>query len=366
MAFDVAIVGAGIVGCSLAWRLARGGASVVLLERGEVGTEASWAAGGQFVAAAAPATSQPLLDHWLAAQRLYPTFAAELREETGAQFELKIGGRLSLAQDEAQRAALQTSLAAQRAGGVAAEWWEPDRVHAAEPALPETLGALHFPDHGFVDNRAMVPAIAQAAALRGAVVRTWTPVARIVVEGGQAQGVETIAGERIAAGAVVNAAGAWAGQVGGARAVPVGPSKGQMAAIELRPMPLSRIVSFPGITLVPRADGRLLLAATKESVGFDRRSTLWAVEHLLANARRALPALGDATFLGAWTGLRPRADDEVPVVGPAADVERLLYATGHFSMGILSAPATAEALTSLILEGQASLPIEAFSPGRFA
>ena len=374
MAFDVAVVGAGIVGCSVAWRLQREGASVVVVERGEVGAEASWAGGGQLVPEAArEGAPGPLLDHWLAALRMYPEYVAAVREESGAQLELKQGGRLRIASDEGEVAALRAHFEAQKPNGVRAEWWEADQVRAAEPALaepgaeqPPVLAAIHFPDHGFVENRRLVPALAQTIARRGGVVRTHAPVARLVAEGSRARGVELLGGERIAAGAVVNAAGAWASQVVPATTVPVGPSKGQMAALEVRPMPLERIVSFAGVTFVPRADGRMLLAATKENdVGYDKRPTLWAMEHLLAGAMRHLPQLRQATLAETWAGLRPRAEDDLPVVG-RDDLEGLYWATGHYSMGILSAPATAEALAGLVLRGRSPLPIDAFSPKRFA
>ncbi len=364
MAFDVAIVGGGIIGCALAWRLAREGASVALLERGEVGQEASWAAGGQLVPAAEPGRPRQLVDHWVASARMYPRFVEELREETGAQLELRFCGRLSVATDESSLDQLRQHYARQGPAGVRVEWWSAAQVRAAEPALPEVLGGIHWVDDGFVENRRVVPALARAAAKRGAQLRTWTPVARVLVERDRAHGVELVGGERVAAGAVVNAAGAWAGQVGGATPVPVGPSKGQMAALEPSSMPVGRIVGFPGVTVVPRADGRLLLAATKESVGYDKRTTLWAVEHLLRHTLSHLPGLRDSTFVEAWTGLRPRAEDEVPLVGESV-VAGLYYATGHYSMGITSAPATAEALTGLLLRGRSPLPIDAFSPRRF-
>jgi glycine oxidase len=310
-------------------------------------------------------TPGPLLDHWLAALKMYPDFVARLRDETGAQFEMRMCGQLVVATEEGHVPPLRATYERQGPAGVGAEWWTPEQVAAAEPVLPPTFGGLWYPEHGFVENRRMVPALAQAAARRGVVVRTQAPVARVVVDGARVGGVELASGERIAAAAVVNAAGAWSGQLGGAGGLPVGPSKGQMAALELRPMPLDRIVSFAGVTVVPRADGRLLLAATKEDdVGFDKRTTAWAVHHLVGNALRYLPRLRDASLVETWAGLRPRAADEQAVVG-AGEPDGLYWATGHYGMGILSAPATAEALAGLLLHGESPLPIGAFAPNRF-
>src|SRR5439155_18272839 len=136
-------------------------------------------------------------------------------------------------------------------------------------------------------------------------------------------------GERIAAGAVVNAAGAWAGLVDRRHAVPVVPAKGQMLALEVASPPSRRILSFPDVTIFPRADGRLFVAATREMVGYDRRVTAWAVHRLLNAAIGRVPALADATLLDAWTGLRPWVEaDALPIVGASATAG-LYYATGH-------------------------------------
>jgi glycine oxidase len=364
LAFDVAIVGGGIIGCSLAWHLAGRGASVVLLERGEIGTEASWAAGGQFVANANEATSPAMLAFCLASQRLYPAFLDRLREETGAAIECRITGRLQTATTDAEHKWLRNLFTRQAPAGVVAEWWDADRVRQAEPSLHGVIAAIHFPEHGYVDNRVMVPAIAEAAARRGALVRTHAPVRSVRRRGDRVDGVELLSGESIAANAVVNASGAWAGLLGEAGGLPIEPSKGEMVAVEMRPPPIARIISFVGITLVPRANGRVFLAATKESVGFDRRSTLGNVHRLMNAAVTRLPALAGARFVEAWAGLRPRATDELPVVGPG-DAAGLFHATGHFSMGILCAPATALALGELILTGASPLPIDAFAPSRF-
>ena len=361
---DVVVIGGGIMGCALAWRLAREGARVRLLERGRIGEEASWAAGGQLVPLASPTLPRPLLDHHVAGLRRYGDFVAALREDCGMPFEYRISGRLIVASSDEELAALGAVEALQGPAGVRAELWSAERLATEEPAV-SGLGALHLPEHGYVDNRRMVPALALAAARRGATVEQSRLVSGLLTERGRVVGVE-VGGERIEAGAVVNAAGCWAGLVDRRYPVPVVPSKGQMLALDVPAPPSQRIISFPEVTIVPRLDGRLLLAATREQVGYDKRVTAWAVHRLLGGAIARFPELANATLLETWTGLRPLVwADERPLIG-AAETAGLYYATGHMGMGITSAPATAEALSGLILRGRSPLPIEAFAPSRFA
>jgi glycine oxidase len=363
---DVVVIGGGIMGCALAWRLAREGATVRVLERGQVGGEASWAAGGQLVPLASPTLPRPLLDHHVAGLRLYPDFVAALREDAELPFEYRISERLVVASTPAELEALRSIQPRQAPAGIRAELWSAERVAAEEPALAGALGALHLPDHGYVDNRRMVPALAMAVARRGGSVESGRLVTGLLSAGGRVVGVEVGGREPVPAGAVVNAAGCWAGMVDRARPMPVGPSKGQMAALDVPSPPSWRILSFPDVTLVPRRDGRLLLASTRELVGYDKRVTAWAVDKLVGGAVARFPQLADATLLETWAGLRPHVTvDELPLIG-AAETPGLYYLTGHAGMGITSAPAAAEALAGLILHGRSPLPIEPFAPTRLA
>jgi glycine oxidase len=369
--WDVVVVGGGIMGCAIAWRLAAGGARVALFERQEPGQEASWAAGGALIPDAGHGAPAPLLDFWLASLRMYPSFMEALREETGVPVEFRVPGHLVLAPDETSFEALRRQHDRETAAGVRSELWTEARVREAEPAVaPGFVGALCFPDHGIVDNRRLVAALALAAARRGVTVHSGRPVTGLLVEGGRVTGAD-VCGERHPAGAVVNAAGSWAGLLAAAGgqpalpALPVAPAKGQILALEARPPVCERILSSDLGSLAPRRDGRHIFGATVEEAGYDRRVTAAAVARLLSGAVAMCPALAGATLLETWTGLRPVTPDRLPIVG-AGPLDGLFVATGHFTMGILSAPATAEAIAGLILSGRSPLPVEAFSPHRFA
>lgn len=366
-ASDVVIVGGGIIGCSLAWRLAGSGARVTLLERGQPGREASWAAAGLLEPAAGGyggVGGDPLLEHWLEGLRRYGDYVAAIKEDTGMAFEYRVTGRLLLAFCADDLPALRETRRRQDEAGIATTFWEAERVRAEEPNVPPGVaGALYFPDHGLVDNRGLMAALPVAARRRGVDLRAGAAVTGLVTEGDRVVGVEA-GGERVAAGAVVIAAGSWSGPIG-PRPVPVVPNKGQIIAFS-SPTPLFRhILSMPGGGLSPRGDGRIIFGATSDDAGFDKRVTASGVARLLAGALRLCPAVADLSIHETWAGLRPIVPPErVPVLGAAA-TPGLYYATGHAGMGILSAPATAEALAGLILDGRSPLPIDAFSPLRF-
>jgi glycine oxidase len=363
-ASDYLIVGGGVIGCSLARRLAMAGARVTLLERGRPGAEASWAAAGILEPTAGSYGGLPLLAHWLAGLHRYRDFVAAIQDDSGLAIEYRITGRLRLTFDESELPVLQETRRAQLEAGIPCELWSAERVREEEPNVaPGVAGALYFPDHGLVDNRALMAALPVAASRRGAALRSDAAVTDLLMEGERVVGVR-VGSERLPAGAVVIAAGCWSGQLG-LRPAPVAPSKGQMVALADGAALCRHIVSVPGGSLAPRGDGRLTYGATKEDVGFDKRVTAGAVARLLAGAIRICPAVADLAVQQTWAGLRPVVQaDQLPVLGAAAP--GLFYATGHYSMGILSAPATAEAMSGLLLEGRSPLPIETFSPLRFA
>jgi glycine oxidase len=362
---DVIVIGAGVIGGAIAWRLACAGARVRLVERDRPGAEASSAAGGALIPSASPDTPAPLLQHWRASLRLYPAFVADLQATTGMAIEFRTPGRLVVALSEADLATLRAMHQQQADAGIPAEWWSADQIRAAEPTVSAAaLGGLFFAEHSLVDNRRLVECLAMAVVRRGGTLQTGRPVTGLLTAGERVVGVD-LGGEHLAAGAVVNAAGSWAGLVDWRFPVPVAPAQGQILALETRPPLSERLVNSLEVGLVPRRDGRLIVGATIADVGYDKRVTAGAIQTLLSRAIRLYPNLVDAPIVETWAGLRPVVPaDRLPLIGPDARAG-LYHATGHFTMGILSAPATAEAVAGLILDGQSPLPVAAFAPTRF-
>jgi glycine oxidase len=362
---EVVVVGAGLIGSAIAWRLAQGGRRVRLLDRGEPGAESSSAAAGLLMPEAGREAKAHLLGLWLASLAQYPDFVAEIRETTGAVFEHRVCGQLVVALDDAQEAALRRRAAAQEAAGIPYEWLSGEEARQREPALtPLVRAALYFGQHGLVDNARLAAAVAQAAQMAGVEVRPYEPVLAIETSGGRVTGVRTPAGH-LAADVVVNAAGSWSGQLVPHAAGWVRPARGEIIALQARPRPFQSVISGPGGSVSARADGRIVVGATIADVGFNRLLTAAGVAAMLTAATALVPALGSARFLEAWTGLRPHSPDDQPLLG-ADHLAGLYWATGHYKTGIMAAPATAEAVADLI-EGRAPrFPVDDLSPRRFA
>lgn len=363
---DVIVVGGGIIGCTVAWRLAQRGAKVTLVEREQPGAQASSAAAGLLQPEAGRYGGGPLLAHWLDGLRRYPELVGDLREETGMPLEFRITGRLYVALGEAEVPALEERYELQQEAGIACEWWPGEKARQAEPALAEaTSAAIYYPEHGLVDNRALVQCAAMAAARRGVEIATGRPVTGLLVDGDRARGVD-VGGERLEADSVVIAAGSWSGLLDPRLTVPVRPAKGEILALEARPPVCTMILSSADGSVSSRASGRTVVGATVADEGYDKRVTAWGVQSMLHAAVRLCPSLAHAPILETWAGLRPVVPaDHLPIVGETA-LRGAYVATGHYTMGILSAPVTADAIAGLILDGRSPVAIDAFSPKRFA
>ncbi|HLZ07903.1 MAG TPA: FAD-dependent oxidoreductase [Chloroflexota bacterium] len=385
---DVVVVGAGLIGSAIALRLAQQGRSVVLLDRGEPGRESSSAAAGLLQPDAGREANPQTLGLWLRSLAQYSQFVDEIRQLTGAALEYRRCGRLVAALDEEQEAALRIRAAHQVAAGIAYEWLAAEDVKRCEPAAnPGIWAAIYYPQHGLVDNQTLSRSVPTAAALAGAQVRPFEPALSISYSSARVDGVVTPLG-KIAADVVVLAAGCWSSLLApngapstsdatptprlfeyqapasGGWLAPVRPAKGELVILRLATKPIERVITIPGASISARSDGRIVVGATILDHGFNKELTAAGVAELIAAARSAVPSLDRARYVEGWAGLRPRTPDDQPIVG-ADRIAGLYWATGHFSMGILSAPATAEVVTALI-EGRAPpIPVDSLSPERF-
>jgi glycine oxidase len=363
----VVVVGGGVIGCAVARRAALGGLRVVVVERARPGAEASSAAAGMLSPLAEASGPGPFLDLLLRARAEFPAFAARLHDETGTDVAYSGAGTLYLALREDDEAELRERLHWQSAAGLSVDELTAEEARRLEPAIsPEVRWALRFPGDHQVDPRRLSLALWSAAAHAGATFRLGAEAVSVVRERDRVTGVELAGGERIAAGAVVVAGGSWAGRLGGLpRALPVEPVMGQLLALETVPPTFRHVVDSPRCYLVPRADGRLIVGATAEHVGYRKQVTPAGVMRLLSGALEVAPALADAPLAETWAGLRPGTPDGLPVLGADPEIPNLLYATGHYRNGILLAPITGEIVGGMLLAEEPAMDLAPFSIARF-
>ena len=364
---DVIVVGGGLIGCAVALRLAQAGAEVLVLERGEPGQEASWAAGGILGAQMEAHGAGPMLDLCLASRQLYPALADELRSLTGIDVRYRPCGVLEVAFDEVDEQALLKTHAWQQAAGLRVTLVLAQQLAQRKGLSPARLG-LWLPDDGQVDNQLLASALHLAATRAGARFRPGAPVRRLLAGAGlepRCTGVELFDGAAYAK-TVVLCAGAWSSAIEGVP-LPSGavvPVRGQMVSLQPAGPTFPEIVGGGGIYTVPRLDGRLLVGATVERVGFHKSVTASGLSWLLQRAQALSPPLADARVLEQWSGLRPGSADGLPILGQSA-LDGLLFATGHYRNGVLLAPITATLITELVQGKKSQIDLRPFWAERF-
>ena len=388
--WDVIIVGGGIIGLSLAIELRKHGAAVLVVERGEPGREASHAAGGMLVDCSVE-TAEPLQPLAVASAKMYPEFVRELEVESGMKVDLRDQGTiLFLSKEHLGNPALTSPQLRPAAISLAElEQLEPalnfgkktEADRKALQAFREECGnqhsieeieaffrsipgrALHLKERS-VDPRALTAAAFKTAKNRGVDFSSGDPVASVHVSEGHTTGITT-SKTSFAASKVVNCAGAWAGEIA-PLPFPARPIKGQMLCLVMPSRELLKhVIRSPEVYLIPRSDGRLLVGATVEEAGFDKRTDPDTMQRFHRAALALVPKLAGAKILEDWAGLRPGTPDGLPILG-ATEIPGYYVATGHFRDGILLAPITAQ-LVAAVIEGRApGYDLSAFSPSRFS
>lgn len=366
----VAIVGGGVMGLSIGWRLAVAGCSVDVFEREQAGRAASWAAAGMLAAGVELEPGEELL-YGLnrRSQELWPEFTAELQAAAGMGIGYRDEGTIVAALTRDDQEQIRFSYEMQREAGLDVTWLNGRDVREREPYLrPGVVGGLYSPGDHQVDNRRLVEALRAAFCKAGGRLHEETPVEAIDVERGRVRGVFAASGQ-IPADFVVLAAGPWSREIDGlpdAVRPPVRPIKGQMLSLQMDPRePLVRHVLWaPKIYLVPREDGRLIIGGTVEERGFDTRLTAGGMLSVLEAAWRAVPAIEELPIDETWVGFRPGSRDDAPILGPC-EVDGLVFATGHHRNGILLTPVTADVVSRYIIGGRADEAFATFGIDRF-
>lgn len=364
---EIIVVGAGIVGCAIAYEFARRGASVHIVERRTPGMGATRAAAGILAPYVEGRSSSEYLHLLVRGLSLFDDFIAGVQADSGIAIPYRRTGTVQVGVSDAGIRELRDTAGRLDSQGVVHSLVDAQTVRTQEPHLShDVLGALIVPSHGFVAAGELMRALGNAARRHGAQVTEATCVRRIAPDGPDLI-VETDHG-RLSGSAVVLAAGSWSGQIAitGLRArLPVRPIRGQLLRLAWKGPAFHRVIWSDRCYVVPWDDGTLLVGATMEDAGFDEGTTVAGVRDLLEAACEIIPGAWRAAFLDARAGLRPATTDLLPIIGASRVIPNLIYATGHYRNGILLAPLTATLVADAVLDNRIDPALAALSPQRF-
>jgi len=365
----VIIVGGGTIGLGIGFELARGGASVTLFDQGRAGRGSSWRAAGM-LAPDAEIEFEELDLYGLNRESLrrWPDFARRVERAAGRDVDYREEGTLLVADDRDSAEKLRRRYEFQEEQGLDVEWLTGPQAREIEPFLgPGLSAAVSSPSDHQVDNRLLVEALRVAFTAEGGDLREKTPVEAVDPDS-ERPAVRTNDGNRVEADQIVVAAGAWSRELDGLdldAQPPIRPVKGQIIQLQRkRPFDLQHVVRGPDAYLAPKSNGRVVVGATSEEMGFDTTVTAGALYDLLEGAWEIVPGIRDLPVDETWAGLRPASRDHAPILGQTTE-PGIIMATGHYRHGILLTPVTAEEIARLIQTGETSDWIEPFSPRRF-
>ena len=361
------MVGAGVIGCAIAFELARRDVSVQLVDERAAGQGATQASAGILAPYIEAAHSEQLFELTARGLTLFDEFTSRLAADNGTSVLYRRTGTLQVATDEQALLQLRNQAARLDAQGIVVGLLDGKAVRAEEPYVTEdALGGLVIPAHGFVAAGELTRALAAAARRHGAQVVEGRRVRRVLPAKNDAI-VETDRGS-LSAAVVVLAAGSWSPHVevrGVTASLPVHPVRGQLLRLAWRGPAVRRVTWSDRCYLVPWDDGTLLVGATVEDAGFDERTTVAGVRDLLDAAAELMPHAWTCGFVDARAGLRPATPDEMPIVGRSSVHANVVYATGHYRNGILLAPLTAQLVADLLVDDHADPLLSSLAPGRF-
>lgn len=365
--YDVAIIGGGACGATTAFFLRREGLSIAVIDKGPAGLEASWASAGMIGPERCPQRDPWFLESSTLSRRQYDELVPQLQEITGRAISYGGDGHLVIARREDEAAVLRDLVEVQCQGDVEAHLLDGTAARQREPALPEDVIAAAWSAQGrALDARSYTAAIIAAGRAAGVIYHEGAPVTGLLWQGGRVTGVRC--GEvDVYADLVINAAGAWAGGIDPRLTHPVYPFHGQVMAVAMPMCGLRHNIARAGGSgyCTPRFDGRVIVGATHDQWGFQKKLTPEGLGYLGGIVQRVLPALAEQPVLDTWSGFRPGSHDGLPTLGadPRAN-GGYLWATGHSTAGMMQMPATALVLTDLVMQRPPRITIDALSVSR--
>jgi glycine oxidase len=365
--YDAIVIGAGAIGCTTAYYLREEGLSVCLLDKGPAGREASWASAGMIQPSGSSKSESWPARATLLSRKLYDELEPRLFEETGKRIGYGGDGGLVVAFEEADVAQLETIVRERAGDDFPAQLLNREDARTREPGLPDQVAAAALlPAHRFLDPRTFTAVIAEAARKKGVMVREDTPASGLIWSGKKVVGVVSGA-EKIAGGVVINASGAWAGRVDEQLPMRIRPVHGQILSLQGPKGGLRHNIQKRGTGgyITPRTDGRVLVGATNDDFGYEKKVTPEGLRRLSGLVHDVMPHLAQHRVLDSWSGLRPGSPDGLPAVGPDPRAEAgYLWAAGHGGNGMMQNPATAKVVTDLVMNRAPRIPVESVRPAR--
>lgn len=365
--YDVAIIGGGIIGGSIAFQLAKRNVRVVVLEKDRIASQASSAAAGMLGAQSEFSSENPLIPMALKSRKMFPVLGEELKQITGIDIGLIQKGMLKVAVTDEEQEALQQHYEFWREMGQPVQWLSNHEVVAFEPNVSAALqGAMYIRNDGQVSAPHLSLAFAKASIVYGAEWREFTEVVDVKKEENSYQ-LRTNHGT-IGANAVVVAAGAWSAlfleKTG--LSLSMHPVKGECLLVKVeKPIIQTTVFAKNGCYIVPKKGNRLLIGATSTPHTFDKKVTVQGIMSLLERAQQLLPTIRTAEWERAWAGIRPQTGDGLPYIGEHPHYKNMWIATGHYRNGILLSPITGALMADLIEgKGSGEIDLAPFSPAR--
>ena len=369
----ILIIGGGIIGLSIAWRLIGIGKKVIIIDKKNLGKEASWAAAGMLSGRLdLKPCEKKLLPIFEKSHLAWPKFAEELENKSGKSIGYKKEGTLRVACDLHEEKKLKNNYDFLKNNKVNITWLSGDKIRDKEPYVSNNvLSGFFSPDDHHVNNRYILDALITILKKNknNCIFKENTEVEKIITNKNQVIGVKTN-NEIIKTKEIIVCSGAWTSKIKNIeiKEVPIRPVKGQMVCLKI-PKNISllkHILWRENVYLVPRNNSDLIIGATEEEMGYDKSLTVGGIYNLLKIAREVLPAIEDLSIVESWSGLRPTSRDDAPIIGPSKKLKGLIYATGHHKNGILLAPLTSSVIKNYYLNGKIGNNFNNFKPGRFA
>ncbi len=365
---DVVVVGGGVIGCAIAYHLRQAGIDVAILDQGDIGTEASSAAAGLLAPLGSLSGPGPFADLLLTSFALFPALVPELEDASGINLEYEQTGALRVVRSAKHIPNLRKRMKVWQPLGLQMHWLAGDKARQHEPLLAaDVCAAIYAPEESQIKALYVVKAFSLAAAHQGVTLYSHREITGIQRHNTKVTGVYTSQGETIGCNHLVIATGAWAARCGEWLNVelPVSPQRGQILTLQQSSPPLRHIIFGEAAYLTPKSGNTVIVGATKEDVGFDKRLTAGGIAWLLSTAIRLAPALESSPLDQLWTGLRPRTPDNQPILGPAPGWENVSLAVGHGSVGIMLSAITGKTISELIVQGEVPEIVQPFSLTRF-